>query len=157
MSPTSTTTRRAPKPAAQTLANNDNWRDYASCREQDPDLFFPVAHTQGWKTQTKQAKTVCGTCPVRETCLEWALDTGQTTGVWGGMSAGERRRIARPRETQLERCLRMQPWIEKQLAAGVMQKVIAAQLRVDAVLVSRMVRMFAAERAAAAEQEVAAA
>ena len=145
MSTMTTGTRRPTRPAAQDLT----WRDSAACREQDPDLFFPVAHTQGWRTQTKQAKAVCGTCPVRETCLEWALDTGQAAGVWGGMSAGERRRIARPRETQVDRCLRMQPWIEKQLEAGVMQKDVAAQLRVDPVLVSRMVRMFAAERAAA--------
>lgn len=153
MTTTTTDTRRPTYSAAP----DPNWRDSASCREQDPDLFFPVSHTQGWKTQTKQAKAVCGTCPVRETCLEWALDTGQTTGVWGGLSAGERRRLRRPRETQLDRCLRMQPWIEKQLENGVMQKDVAAQLRVDPVLVSRMVRMFAAERAAAAEQEVAAA
>ncbi|WP_435884853.1 WhiB family transcriptional regulator [Streptomyces chartreusis] len=134
-----------------------DWRDQAACNNEDPELFFPTAFTQGWKTQTKQAKAVCASCPVRTTCLEWALETGQHSGVWGGMSAGERRGLRRPRETQQERCLRMQPWIEKQLAAGVMQKTIAAQLHVDPVLISKVIRMFQEERAAGVMEEVKAA
>ncbi|WP_306482778.1 WhiB family transcriptional regulator [Streptomyces sp. AS02] len=141
---TTTLTRRATKLASP----GSRWRDEAACRQIESDLFFPTAHTQGWKTQTKQAKAVCAGCPVRATCLEWALETGQNSGVWGGLSAGERRGIRRPRETQQERCLRMQPWIEKQLAAGVLQKTIASQLRVDPVLVSKVIRMFEEERAA---------
>lgn len=136
---------------------HSDWRDSSACRKEDPELFFPIAYTQGWKTKTKQAKAVCAGCPVRTTCLEWALETGQHSGVWGGMSAGERRGLRRPRETQKERCLRMQPWIEKQLAAGVMQKTIAAQLHVDPVLISKVIRMFEEERAAGVVEEVQAA
>ncbi|MFG3250220.1 WhiB family transcriptional regulator [Streptomyces sp. NPDC048187] len=73
----------------------DNWREYAACRTEDPDLFFPIGTTGPAALQTEQAKAVCGTCPVREQCLRWALDTGQTIGVWGGTDELERRALKR--------------------------------------------------------------
>ncbi|MFE1590355.1 WhiB family transcriptional regulator [Streptomyces sp. NPDC058737] len=73
----------------------DNWREYAACRTEDPDLFFPIGTTGPAALQTEQAKAVCRTCPVREQCLRWALDTGQTIGVWGGTSELERRTLKR--------------------------------------------------------------
>ncbi|MDI6515167.1 WhiB family transcriptional regulator [Streptomyces coelicoflavus] len=76
----------------------DNWREHAACRTEDPDLFFPIGTTGPAALQTEQAKAVCRTCPVREQCLRWALDTGQTLGVWGGTSELERRALKR-RET----------------------------------------------------------
>jgi WhiB family redox-sensing transcriptional regulator len=46
--------------------------------------------------QTEQAKAVCRRrCPVQEQCLQWALDTGQSIGVWGGTSENERRALKR--------------------------------------------------------------
>ncbi|PAZ10959.1 transcription factor WhiB [Streptomyces sp. SA15] len=73
----------------------DNWRDHAACRHEDPDLFFPIGTTGPALVQTERAKAVCRRCPVREECLQWALDTGQTLGVWGGTSENERRALKR--------------------------------------------------------------
>lgn len=73
----------------------DDWRESAACRTVDPDLFFPVGTTGPALPQIEEAKAVCGHCPVREECLRWALDTGQTIGVWGGMSEAERRALRR--------------------------------------------------------------
>ncbi|MER6163006.1 WhiB family transcriptional regulator [Streptomyces violaceorubidus] len=73
----------------------DDWREHAACRTEDPDLFFPIGTTGPAALQTEQAKAVCRTCPVREQCLRWALDTGQTIGVWGGTSELERRALKR--------------------------------------------------------------
>ncbi|MGW7257528.1 WhiB family transcriptional regulator [Streptomyces sp. NPDC054834] len=73
----------------------DNWRDHAACRHEDPDLFFPVGTTGPALLQERQAKAVCGRCPVRDQCLDWAMDTGQTLGVWGGTTEGERRALKR--------------------------------------------------------------
>ncbi|MEU6370076.1 WhiB family transcriptional regulator [Streptomyces sp. NPDC046931] len=73
----------------------DNWRDHAACRQEDPDLFFPIGTTGPGLMQTQQAKAVCRRCPVQERCLQWALDTEQTVGVWGGTNEAERRVLKR--------------------------------------------------------------
>ncbi|MFI2507678.1 WhiB family transcriptional regulator [Streptomyces sp. NPDC018972] len=73
----------------------DNWRERAACRTEDPDLFFPIGTSGPALMQTEQAKAVCRRCPVREQCLQWALDTGQSIGVWGGTSETERRALKR--------------------------------------------------------------
>ncbi|NJP53237.1 WhiB family transcriptional regulator [Streptomyces sp. SBST2-5] len=73
----------------------DDWRARAACRDEDPDLFFPIGTTGPALVQTEQAKAVCRRCPVREQCLDWALETGQSTGVWGGTGETERRALER--------------------------------------------------------------
>jgi WhiB family redox-sensing transcriptional regulator len=75
----------------------DNWRDSAACRTEDPDLFFPVGTTGPALLQIEEAKAICRGCPVRDSCLEWALDNGQTIGVWGGTTETERRSLKRRR------------------------------------------------------------
>ncbi|MEV5440930.1 WhiB family transcriptional regulator [Streptomyces sp. NPDC052682] len=73
----------------------DNWRNHAACRHEDPDLFFPIGTSGPALLQAEQAKAVCRRCPVRDDCLQWALDTGQTIGVWGGTNETERRALKR--------------------------------------------------------------
>ncbi len=43
--------------------------------------------------QALRAKAVCAQCPVRMECLEWAIDTRQPHGVWGGLDEHERERL----------------------------------------------------------------
>ncbi len=73
----------------------DDWRNSAACRTEDPDLFFPIGTSGPALLQTEQAKAVCRRCPVREQCLQWALRTGQSIGVWGGTDEEERRALKR--------------------------------------------------------------
>jgi WhiB family redox-sensing transcriptional regulator len=73
------------------------WRDAAACRSVDPDLFFPVGTTGRALDHIAAAKAVCTTCRVQEPCLEFALQTNQDAGVWGGRSEEERRIIRRQR------------------------------------------------------------
>jgi len=78
----------------------DTWRTSASCRSTDPDLFFPVGTTGIALDHIASAKAVCGACPVQGPCLEFALETNQDSGVWGGTSEEERRAIRRQRARQ---------------------------------------------------------
>lgn len=73
----------------------DDWRTQAACRDEDPELFFPIGTSGPAVLQEEQAKAICRRCPVQATCLELALDTNQETGVWGGTTERERRRGAR--------------------------------------------------------------
>jgi WhiB family transcriptional regulator, redox-sensing transcriptional regulator len=81
----------------------DNWRTRAACREEDPDLFFPIGSSGPALVQAEDAKAVCRACPVQEQCLEWALEKGQDAGVWGGMDENERRATKRRRSRRQAR------------------------------------------------------
>ena len=74
-----------------------DWRHRAACAREDPELFFPVGTSGPAMLQIAEAKKVCRRCPVLESCLEWALASGQDAGVWGGMSEDERRALKRQR------------------------------------------------------------
>lgn len=71
------------------------WRSQATCRDTDPELFFPVGTTGQALLQIAKAKSVCCQCPVHTQCLEFALETNQDTGIWGGTSEEERRQMRR--------------------------------------------------------------
>ncbi|MDR2703709.1 MAG: WhiB family transcriptional regulator [Cellulomonadaceae bacterium] len=72
-----------------------DWRHEAACLDSDPELFFPIGNTGPALLQIEEAKTVCARCPVTAECLQWALDTGQDSGVWGGLSENERKTLKR--------------------------------------------------------------
>ena len=74
-----------------------SWRQSAACLGKDPELFFPIGRSGLAASQVKEAKTVCGGCPVVSPCLTWALKAGVDHGVWGGWTAEERRASKRRR------------------------------------------------------------
>jgi WhiB family redox-sensing transcriptional regulator len=66
------------------------WQDRGLCAQTDPEAFFPDKGES-----TRLAKLVCARCPVRPECLEYALESGERFGVWGGLSERERRQLRR--------------------------------------------------------------
>ena len=72
-----------------------DWRHRAACRDEDPELFFPIGNTGPALLQIEEARAVCRRCEVVDTCLTWALESGQDAGVWGVMSEDERRALKR--------------------------------------------------------------
>jgi len=70
-----------------------DWYDDAACRDADTELFFPVSDAHA-----ADAKAICASCPVREDCLEFALETRSPEGVWGGLTPIERHRLIRRRQ-----------------------------------------------------------
>lgn len=67
------------------------WRQRAACQEHDPELWFPVGDDLEARQRTAAAKAVCRECPVIVECLDWAMASWQTAGIWGGLSRNERR------------------------------------------------------------------
>lgn len=78
-----------------------SWRDRAACLDMDTNLFFPEAGRNAYR-QVERAKRICSTCPVRQECLDYALEFPDRSmpGIWGGTTEGERRRM-RPYEIWL--------------------------------------------------------
>ncbi|HEY2077020.1 MAG TPA: WhiB family transcriptional regulator [Streptosporangiaceae bacterium] len=83
--------------ANATMIATSSWWEQAACRSADPDLFFPVSAARAGLSDVASAKAVCASCAIRRRCLEYALDTRQEHGVWGGTSEDERRAIAASR------------------------------------------------------------
>lgn len=75
------------------LTTSDTWRAQARCRGVDPLIFHPPSEDD----EAEAAKAVCALCPVREACLEYAISAREKDGVWGGLTARERRRVIRQR------------------------------------------------------------
>ncbi len=73
--------------------DEDDWRKVAACRNTEPDLFFPIGTTGPAIEQIEAAKRVCMSCEALEPCLEFALATNQESGIWGGTSEEERRKL----------------------------------------------------------------
>ena len=75
----------------------NDWRSLGDCRGSELALFYPDDDDMGTELA---AKAVCAECPVRGQCLEQALDDREKLGVWGGLSARERRSILRRRRRE---------------------------------------------------------
>lgn len=66
----------------------DVQRHLGACRDQDPELFFPLSEADAFAAQIAQAKAVCGSCPIRTACLDQGMR--EEFGIWGGMTPKER-------------------------------------------------------------------
>ena len=73
------------------------WRTRSACLSADPDLFFPISATAAAAPQVATAKAICAGCPVRSTCLSYAMDHRDLVGIWGGTTFDERRKARRSR------------------------------------------------------------
>lgn len=76
------------QPVATRPGHDDSWWDDASCRQVDPELWFPDDNENGW-----HAKRICARCPVQAACLEYAIATRQNAGIWGGHNERDLRRL----------------------------------------------------------------
>jgi len=73
-----------------------DWQKEGNCITMENDIFFP---SKG--RDVDYAKSICADCPVKSTCLEFAIDNKIDKGVWGGTSERERRKIIRQRKMVL--------------------------------------------------------
>ena len=70
-----------------------DWTEHAECRNHDPELFWPEKNDE-----IKPAQQICLTCPVQAQCLDYAVKTKQTQGIWGGLTPAARIAWARMQE-----------------------------------------------------------
>ena len=66
------------------------WMVFGSCRGRDPDLFFPET-----SNDAEQAMKICNTCVVKAECFDYSLETRERFGIWGGVTAKQRRHLLR--------------------------------------------------------------
>lgn len=71
-----------------------DYRGAAACRDEDPELFFPLGTGAATEAQIEEAKAICDRCPVAADCLAEAIESG-AEGIWGGHTDDERRPLRR--------------------------------------------------------------
>jgi WhiB family redox-sensing transcriptional regulator len=61
--------------------------------QQVPHIFYPEDQPK-WNDrhfETREAKAICGTCPVLKECFTYGVVSAQPYGIWGGTSAEDRK------------------------------------------------------------------
>ena len=71
-----------------------SWTDHAACKGMDSSIFFAE---RGDTTMVRRARKICDTCPVKQPCLEFALEHNEKIGYWGGTTPRQRRSLKKQR------------------------------------------------------------
>jgi WhiB family redox-sensing transcriptional regulator len=66
----------------------------AACAEVGGDSWYPE---KGDKNLL-EVRRVCNRCEIQAQCLQWALETDEPHGIWGGLSKKQRSRLQRKRK-----------------------------------------------------------
>lgn len=77
------------------VAENWDWQMRGACRGMDAAVFFHFDNERGLvrRHREESAKEICSRCPVRAECLEHAISTEETYGIWGGLGEDALRRL----------------------------------------------------------------
>ena len=78
----------------EALAPEAEWRDSAACLAYPAILFFGMDENEAAAerhAREEEAKVICTHCLVRTECLEYALTTRESYGIWGGLTELERK------------------------------------------------------------------
>ena len=70
------------------------WQRAAACRGRERSgAFYPPGHHESRDERAERervAKAICEDCPVRVSCLDYALSIHEPFGIWGGLTEHER-------------------------------------------------------------------
>jgi WhiB family redox-sensing transcriptional regulator len=73
------------------------WKLRGRCANASAD--WSIFHPDGWgrehADEIREAKATCAACPVKATCLAWALETKDRHAILGGKTPEERAAIIR--------------------------------------------------------------
>jgi WhiB family transcriptional regulator, redox-sensing transcriptional regulator len=75
---------------------DDLWQAKAACRGPQSSVFFPPSHFERKdekEARETRAKAICAICPVRRSCLDYALRIREPHGIWGGLNEVERKLV----------------------------------------------------------------
>ncbi len=84
-------TGAAPRPDAMT-APDLRWQRDAACVDAEPELFYADQSTD--PSTVSAARRICRGCSVRRACVDYAIENNEQSGMWGGLTANERRSVA---------------------------------------------------------------
>lgn len=75
---------------------HESWGRDAACQTSSGSVFFGPNGFESKRDRARReaaAKTICARCPVISACRDYAMRTGESFGVWGGLGEAERRSL----------------------------------------------------------------
>lgn len=75
-----------------------NFGQRALCTQVEPELFFPESQAE-WEASRDWISQICGACPLREPCLEYALAV-KVSGIWAATNETERTALRKKRNIE---------------------------------------------------------
>ena len=78
-----------------------DWQHHGACRGTETTVFYsPEGERAGARARRERAaKQICQQCPVLTACRDHALTTGESHGIWGGLTERDRTRHHRRTRT----------------------------------------------------------
>ena len=80
------------------MIKSPDFGERAICTQVDPELFFPESAAQ-WEVSRDWISQICGACPLKKPCLEYALSV-KVSGIWAGTNEIDRKEIRKARNIQ---------------------------------------------------------
>lgn len=114
----------------------------AACEGMDTEHWFPVSGNGGM-----YAQRICSFCPIRAACLDWAIESRQQFGIWGGLTEAERVEEIRRRNKQarvnstVEFAQRRYQLATKLHRSGMSTQQIAEQMQVKVATVAKYIEI----------------
>lgn len=65
--------------------------------EQVPEIFYPEDSpfpSEG-RMMRELAQTICGRCPIKNQCADYAINSDEPFGIWGGLTPQDREKLKR--------------------------------------------------------------
>ena len=88
------------------------------------DYFFPDSMHE-WEERTESLRKICGGCPHKVDCLQYALENEIEEGFWGGLTPKERSKLQPKKENDRNKRYRE---IQEYLKLGLTEDEIVQKL-----------------------------
>lgn len=80
-----------------------SWTEKGACNPRNGINVNALFFSDGQGERYEEAKAICAVCPVTIDCRDYAIETKQDDGMWGGLTPYERRQFVRSRRKKARR------------------------------------------------------
>lgn len=95
--------RPASPPSPAAIRHDTSWMLDGACNGHKASLWQPIGESSVFADQIEEARAICRGCPVEAACREYALETRQPSGIWGGLTEKAREQELRRRSRSRQR------------------------------------------------------
>lgn len=111
------------------LQDSPRFREAKCAKIEDKDFFFPVTQVE-LEERLPRLEQLCGNCPHRIECHQYAVDNEIIEGFWGGITSEQRKKIIRRNQKEDRRSEAIRE-VQSLLESGLSKEQIAKKLGIQ--------------------------